>query len=66
MSERIDKRTTQYFPPNHAQLGTAMKAHDPNHRIRPRRSIVRPYAIAIGIILVAVFVVLLVVVRSVQ
>lgn len=51
----VNKLTTRYFPPNHAQLSRVVKGHDPNYRIRPKRSFLTSYAILIGIILLAVF-----------
>lgn len=30
--------TTDYFPPNHAQLSRTVKGHDPHYRIGAKRS----------------------------
>lgn len=57
----VNKLTTRYFPPNHAQMSKAVLGHDPNYQIRRKRSFWRSYAILIGIILFAVFGTLLVV-----
>lgn len=38
MAQQIDKCTTKYFPPNHAQLSKAVMGYDSKHRIRIRSS----------------------------
>lgn len=38
MAQQIDKCTTSYFKPNHAQLSSAVQPADSKHRIRIRSS----------------------------
>lgn len=54
MAERVNKLSTKYFPPNHAQLSKAVKGHDPNYRIGAS-SYWKSYAIFLFILLLAVF-----------
>lgn len=68
MAQQLDKCTTKYFPPNHAQLSKTVLGHDPKHRIRIRssRSIKTRYLALVLTVLSLVFALLVLAAKVVE